>query len=59
MAITDIKCITNGCKNKIPLSNYWNMCLDCYLNIPNHIPIDQINLYNELKLEKENGDKKN
>jgi hypothetical protein len=52
MKISTIKCITNGCKNIVNANSYWNICLACYENTPDHIPTEQINLYNELKSEK-------
>lgn len=47
------ECITNGCKSKIYLASYWKICVDCYRDIPDHIPTWQANLYSELKAEKE------
>lgn len=50
------KCIVNGCKNLIHVHSYWEICIDCYGNVPNHIPLNQANLYSTLKRDKENGD---
>ena len=50
------ECIRDGCIGRVPLNGYWNICIDCYADVPDHIPIEQANLYSDLKNEKENGD---
>jgi hypothetical protein len=56
MRLPSTECITNGCNNRITMVSYWSICIKCYENTPEHIPVDQINLYNELKAEKENNE---
>ncbi len=58
MTISDMECITNGCKNRVHLG-YWKICIGCYSNTPNYIPTEQVQLYYELKSEKENNETSN
>lgn len=52
MKLPNRKCITNGCKKRVHVHSYWMICADYYSNTPEHIPNNQINLYNELQAEK-------
>jgi hypothetical protein len=37
-------------------TSYWKICIDCYGEVPNHIPLEQANLYCILKRDKEHFD---
>jgi hypothetical protein len=51
MKLSTKECITDGCKNKVHLGSYWKICIDCYSDVPDHIPTEQVNLYSELRQE--------
>jgi hypothetical protein len=59
MIVPNAECITNGCRNRVSVVSYWLICIDCYTNTPDHIPNSQVNLYNELKSEKEKHETSN
>jgi hypothetical protein len=50
------ECITDGCRNRVHDTSYWKICIDCYGEVPNHIPLEQANLYCILKRDKEHFD---
>jgi hypothetical protein len=45
----NVECISNGCKNRVFLKGFWEICIDCYAETPDYIPTAQVNFYHELK----------
>ncbi len=45
------ECEIDGCRNRVNVASMWNMCMDCFIDIPDYIPFEQSNYYVKKKKE--------